>query len=115
MLNVKFTRKARTKLKEERAASLRVKLEEEVHEWTLCCGAGDSEVIMPKLLALIGKGSIDDVKLVVEGIEVYLDREIMNKIKEEGSCRDLIIDVEEGKFVVKGLRLVSYCQLKPPY
>jgi hypothetical protein len=110
MVKISFTEEALKKLKEERIKTLKVEVDEEVYEWTPCCGIGDACVIMSRAEVKEGKGEEGDVKLeTVEGITIYIEPNLLSRA--EGR---LTINVDElGKWTIEGLKPNVSFELKP--
>jgi len=107
-LKVDLTEEAVAKIKEKKIEALRLRVREEVYEWTTCC-MGDVCAIVPLIEVTEERGEDSDFKLKAESLEIYLNPELLERVGDV-----LTIDFE-GKFIVKGARLSSSYILKPPY
>jgi hypothetical protein len=112
MVKISFTEEALKKLKEEGIKTLKVEVNEEVYEWTPCCGIGDACVVVSRAEVKEGKGGEGDVKLeTVEGITIYVEPNLLSRAESV-----LTVNVDElGRLTVKGLKPDTSFELKPAH
>lgn len=108
-IKVELTKEALSKVKEVRIESLRIRLVEDVLEWSACC-VGEVCAIFPRIEVEEGEGDGGMVRAFTkEGVKVYLDPKVFKKVSDK-----INIHFEDGKFIATGLSLSSEYRFKGP-
>ncbi|RLF13826.1 MAG: hypothetical protein DRJ97_07350 [Thermoprotei archaeon] len=106
-MKVEASREFLEELAKRNVKAVRVRLVEEVHEWTMCC-AGDACVVVPKVVVEEGAG--ERLRFQVDGLEVYVSDEVASRA--EGVIK---LVVERGELRVIGVRLEAAYDVKSAY
>lgn len=99
------SKEALERLAKRGVKEVRIRLVEETFEWTMCC-VGSVCAISPRVVVEEGRGEGD--RFEVNGIEVYVSKEVSLRAKEE---IELVVELEE--LGVRGVELEGVYVIKP--